>query len=59
MITSSHTNRPIVETPDTPRSPKFYTNEELEQEKSIVRATQVDVAIKFEDKLRDTIFVSH
>ena len=40
---------PIIEVPRTPKSPKFYTNEELEEEKSSFRATQVDVAIKFED----------
>ena len=42
MITSSlapttPSTRPIIEVPNTPRSPKFYTNEELEEEKAKLR----------------------
>ena len=59
LIVSSPTptplNGPIIEILGTPRSPKYYINEELEEEKNKLRAAQVDVAMKFENKLRDTI----
>ena len=58
-ITSSPTQTPfggpIIEVPNTIRSTKFYTNEEFEEEEDKSRAAQVDVAIKFEEKIKDTI----
>ena len=58
MITSSNSptpsTGPITMVPTTTRCPKFYTNEELEEEKAKLRVAQVDIAIKFQDKLRDT-----
>ena len=46
---------PIIEIPGTPRSPEYYTNEELEEEKNKLKVAQIDVVMKFENKLRDTI----
>ena len=41
--------------PSTPSSPKFYTNEELEEKKAELKVAQINLTIKFEDKIRDTI----
>ena len=44
--------RPIVE---IPRTPEYYTHEELKEEMNKLKATQIGAAINFEDKMRDTI----
>ena len=46
---------PIVEILGTPRTPKYYTHDELKEEMNKLKAVQVRVAINFENKLKDTV----
>ena len=46
---------PFVEIPGTPRTPKYYTHEELKEEMNKLKATQIKVAMNFENKLRSTV----
>ena len=59
MLTSTPTpspsTGPIIEVPSTPKSADFSTNEELEEKKANLKAAQVNLTIKFKDKLRDNI----
>ena len=59
QITTSPTHppptRPIIEIPGTPRTPEYYTHEELKEEMNKLKASQVGVVVNFENNLRDTI----
>ena len=46
---------PIIEIPRTPRTPKYYTHDELKEEMNKLNAAQIRVAINFENKLRDIV----
>ena len=53
--THPSSTKPIVEIPGTPRTPEYYTPEELKEEMNKVKAAQIRVAINFENKLKDTL----
>ena len=46
---------PIIEIPGTPRTPEYYTHDDLKEEMNKLKATQIKVAIYFENKLKDTV----
>ena len=43
---------PLIEIPDTPQRPEYYTAEEFEEEKSKLWALHVEINVQYEDKLR-------
>ena len=46
---------PIVELPDTPQRPEFYTTKEFEEEKNKLWEMHVELNNQYEEKLRQTI----
>ena len=46
---------PIVEIPDTPERPQFYTADDFEEEKNKLYASQVELQNQYEGKLRQGI----
>ena len=47
--------KPIIEILGTPRTLEYYTHDELKEEMNKLKATQIKVAINFENKLRDIV----
>lgn len=46
---------PLVEIPDTPQRPEYYTAEDFEKEKDKLWALHVELEVKYEDKLRKSL----
>ena len=46
---------PIIEIPDTPERPQFYTAEDFEEEKNKLYALHVELNNRYEEKLRQGI----
>ena len=46
---------PLIEIPDTPQRPEYYTAEDFEEEKSKLRALHVEFNVQYEDKLRKAL----
>ena len=54
FVSSTHppSTKPIVEIPGTPRSPTYYTHDDLKEEMSKLKVAQIGAKINFENKLR-------
>ena len=59
QITASPTHppstEPIIEILRTPRTPEYYTHDDLKEEMNKLKAAQIRAKINLENKLRDTI----
>ena len=45
----------LIEIPDTPQRPQYYTAEDFEEEKGKLWALHIDLESKYEDKLRKAL----
>ena len=43
---------PLIQIPNTPQKPEYYTVEDFEEEKNKLWALHVELEVKYEDKLR-------
>ena len=46
---------PLIEIPDTPQRPEYYSVEDFEEEKNKLWALHVELEVKYEDKLRKAL----
>ena len=46
---------PLIEIPNTPQRPQYYTAEDFEEEKSKLWALHVELNVQYEDKLRKAL----
>ena len=46
---------PLIELPDTPQRPQFYTIEDFEEEKRKLWALHMELDIQYEEKIRKII----
>ena len=53
--THTPSTEPIIEIPRTPRSPEYYTQDDLKEEMNRLKAAQIGAEMSFGNKLRDTI----
>ena len=50
-----HSNEPIIEIPGTPRTPEYYTHDDLKEEMNKLKVAQIRAEMNFENTLQDTI----
>ena len=46
---------PLIEMPDTPQRPQYYTAEDFEEEKRKLWALHVELNVQYEDQLRKAL----